>query len=79
MTGRTDTDKEDLSTLCQFEGRLWKHQYIVKARKAVDQSNAYRFFWFFFYKVDVVDLGGVFYNMSSLSAKIFEWLQGIHP
>lgn len=30
--GGADTDKDDLLTVCQFEGQWWKHQYIVEVR-----------------------------------------------
>lgn len=43
MTCGADADKEGLPTICKFEGRWWKYQYIEKARKAVDRNNAYRF------------------------------------
>lgn len=47
MTGGADADKEHLPTVCQFEDRRWKHQYIVDARKIVKHYSSYRFFWFF--------------------------------
>lgn len=57
MIGGADGTK-GLPIICQFKGRQWKHQYIVEARKAVDQCNTCRFFWFF-PDMDAVDLRGV--------------------
>lgn len=36
MSDGANDDKEDLPTLCRFEGR-WENHYIVEARKVVDR------------------------------------------
>lgn len=77
MFGRADADKEDIPSLCQFEGRQWKHQHIVEAWKAIDRYNAYKFFRFF-NDTNAEDLGGLFCDVGSLLAGTFWWLQYIN-